>query len=216
MEKEQSHQANDRILQTKIEYDEIVDEVCRIFTLQKPSYHTFQKHQKPKVPDNFKIGVIVGSSGSGKTLLLKEFGEETQPEWNNKAVCSHFENYQEAEKKLLGAGLSSIPIWLAPYRILSNGQKYRADVARRLENNAVFDEFTSVIDRETSMSLANSIRTYILRNSLSGVVFSTPHHDIIDYLQPDWVYDTNKRCLILDKKYENKSKTSNVVVEMFT
>ena len=200
-EPEQSHQVNE--LKTKICYDDIVQEVCRTFTLQTPEFYEFTKHEKPEVKD-FQIGVIVGASGSGKSLLLKEFGTEEVPTWNNKAICSAFIDYQDAEDRLLGAGLSSIPTWLAPYSILSTGQKYRADVARKLKSGALFDEFTSVIDRNTACSLANSIRLYAKRNNLKDVVIATPHHDILEYLQPDWVYETDTRELVINGEFEDK------------
>jgi len=50
-------------------------------------------------------------------------------------------------------GFSSPPSWLKPYSVLSNGQKMRVDLARAiLEDNQlfVFDEFTSVVDRNVA------------------------------------------------------------------
>ena len=49
---------------------------------------------------DFNIGLIVGASGSGKSSLLKQFGEEeTIVEWDsNKAVCSHFENTRRSSR----------------------------------------------------------------------------------------------------------------------
>ncbi len=197
------------MLKTKIQHDKITREVCRIFTLDLPEYYTFEPHLKFKIND-FQIGVIVGSSGSGKSLLLKEFGNIEDVQWSPKPICSHFKDYEDAESRLLGAGLSSIPVWLAPYNVLSNGQKYRAQVARQLKNGAVFDEFTSVIDRDTSMALASSVYSYIKRQNLQKVVFATPHHDIIDYLKPDWVYDTDKHQLTLNSTvYGTKAPKEN-------
>lgn len=52
---------------------------------------------------------------------------------------------------LSAVGLGNVPAWLRPFPVLSNGEKFRAGLARlvceRLER-AVVDEFTSVIDRQ--------------------------------------------------------------------
>lgn len=215
---------NTNHLQTEILHDEITKKICQTFTIDEDEQIIFQPHVLPDglIPDDFSIGLIVGSSGSGKTLLLKTFGNpEVFPEWSNLPIASHFESYEDCESRLLGAGLNSIPMWLSPYHILSNGQKYRANMARLLNSGAVFDEFTSVIDRDTAKSLSNSIKGYIRRNNLKNIVFAAPHHDIAEYLEPDWMYDTDTKKLIinndtheqqvhyLDKKYlkvDNKKK----------
>jgi len=64
----------------------------------------------------------------------------------------------------------------------------------------VIDEFTSVVDRNVAKSCSNSINRYIKNNNLSGVVFASCHYDIIEWLKPDWVYDTNSKQF-LDGRY---------------
>ncbi len=191
------------MLKTKIEHCSITDEIHKIFTLEKQEYFMFKEHKIPDnlLPDNFSIGLIVGSSGSGKSLLLKKFGDYVQPKWKQKAIASHFKDFKDCEDRLMGAGLNSIPTWLAPYNILSNGQKYRADVARNLDDGSVFDEFTSVIDRNTAKSLSNSIQKYIRNKNLKSIVFACPHHDIEEYLKPDWVYDTDTKKLTVNAEF---------------
>ena len=137
--------------------------------------------------------MIVGSSGSGKTTILHEaFGTEEKIAWDNeKSIASHFKDINDASNRLGAVGLNSIPSWLKPYRVLSNGEKFRADMARRLKNNAVIDEFTSVVNREVAVSCSMSIEKYIRRNNLHNIVFCSCHLDIIEYLKPDWVYNTD-------------------------
>ena len=51
---------------------------------------------------------------------------------------------------LTAVGFSSPPAWVKPYAVLSNGEKFRCDLARSLlagGHLVVFDEFTSVVDR---------------------------------------------------------------------
>jgi ABC-type ATPase involved in cell division len=150
-----------------------------------------------KIPDNipkkFKIGVIVGSSGSGKSTMLKKFGNEEIPEWDNsKSIVSHFENPDDAINKLGSVGLNSVPSWYKPYRVLSNGEKFRADLARKVKSNCVIDEFTSVVDRTVAKAASMSLARYVKNNELQNVVISTCHRDILDWLEPDWVLDLDK------------------------
>lgn len=152
----------------------------------------FYPWEKPIIPDNFKIGVIVGGSGTGKSTLLKHFGSEEIPEWDNeKAIISHFENPDEAINKLMSVGLNTIPSWYKPYNVLSNGEKFRADLARKLKSNTVIDEYTSVVDRNVAKAASVALNRYINNSDITNVVISTCHFDIIDWLQPDWVINTD-------------------------
>jgi len=198
---------------TKLKHSEIVAKVCLDFTYEFQDTYTFDKHQidKSVLPKDFNIGLIVGTSGSGKSLLLKEFGYETQTMWSDDdAVCSHFSTYEEATKKLMGAGFNSIPQWLVPYTILSTGQKYRDDLARTIDSDRIYDEFTSVIDRGTALGLSNSIQKLIRDENYTNVVFASVHKDIIPYLQPDWIYNTDDKTLTINSETFNISNLEKI------
>lgn len=178
-------------LTCKIEIDEIVTEICRNFDFPFDGTSSFicPDINVPKSP--FGIGLIVGPSGSGKSTLLRQFGSQEDVFWDeNKAVVSHFENATVAQKMLSAVGLNSIPSWVRPYHVLSTGEKFRADTARKLKNGAVIDEFTSVVDRNVARSCSVSLRRYINQSGITGIVLATCHYDVIDWLQPDWVFDT--------------------------
>lgn len=152
----------------------------------------FYPWEIPSVPETFKIGVIVGSSGSGKSTLLKKFGVEEVPYWDpTKSIISHFETPDEAISKMGAVGLNTIPSWYKKYDVLSNGEKFRADVARKLKTNAVIDEFTSVVDRNVAKAASVSLSRYVKNNDISNIVLATCHRDIIEWLNPDWVIDTD-------------------------
>lgn len=170
------------ITASEVAFDSIFDGTSRFYPWRMPC----------QIPKDFKLGVIVGSSGSGKSTLLKNFGQEEKPIWGaNKSIISHFENPEDGINKLSSVGFNSIPSWYKPYHVLSNGEKFRADLARKIKSNAVIDEYTSVVDRTVAKAASVSLSRYIKNNDISGVVLSTCHHDIVDWLEPDWVLNTD-------------------------
>lgn len=160
---------------------------------------TFHPWSLPQcINSYFKIGVIVGSSGSGKSTLLNQIIKsdyryiDYHPKWaDDLSILSHFNTPAEGINKLGAVGLNSIPSWYKPYRVLSNGEKFRADLARKIDNHAVIDEFTSVVDRNVAKAASVAFSKYIKENNITNVIISTCHEDIIDWLEPDWVINTN-------------------------
>lgn len=181
------------VLKTTVSTDDITDDISSAFDYEFTG-DTETTIEIPDIDRNFGIGLIVGGSGSGKSTILNAIGEPDTIVWDpSKAVASHFLNSDDAKARLSGVGLNSIPSWLKPYHCLSNGEQFRADMARRLKDYAIIDEFTSVVDRNVAKSCANSIGRYIRVNNLKNIIFASCHYDIIDWLQPDWVYNTNTR-----------------------
>lgn len=153
---------------------------------------------------DWKIGVIVGPSGSGKTSLGRQiFGSEAAfwtPEWpNDRPIidCIAPEgDFNEVTGALGSVGLGTVPTWLRPYGVLSNGEKFRADLARLIcegPAEAVVDEFTSVVDRQIAKFGALAFAKSWRRTTGRRVVLLTPHYDVLDWLEPDWVFDTAKK-----------------------
>jgi len=180
-------------LTSSVERDEFIEASEVAFDCRFDGISTFYPWKIPnKLPKNFKIGVIVGSSGSGKSTLLKHFGSEEVPMWdNNKSIISHFENPNDGITKLGSVGFNSIPSWYKPYNVLSNGEKFRADLARKIKSNCVIDEYTSVVDRNVAKAASVALSRYIKNNDVENVVISTCHMDIVDWLEPDWVINTD-------------------------
>ena len=122
-----------------------------------------------EAPSEFGIGLIVGPSGSGKSTLLAKFGEEEVTTWDgSKSVASHFADADDARDRLSSVGFNSVKNWMQPHHTLSNGQKFRADLARKIRSGAVVDEFTSVINREAAKSCSVSLRRDVDSAGLSG------------------------------------------------
>ena len=160
-----------------------------------------------KIPINFSecktfdwnIGVIYGGSGTGKTTLLKQFGNLIDDTFDaNKALISNFDwlSPKDASSLLSSMGLSSVPTWLRPFGLLSNGEQYRARLAYKVgkarENEVILiDEFTSVVDRDVAKAMSNAIQKYIRREN-KKIILASCHFDIMEWLLPDWTYSPLK------------------------
>jgi ABC-type dipeptide/oligopeptide/nickel transport system ATPase subunit len=161
-----------------------------------------EKHFKGSLPidsDNWKIGVIVGHSGSGKTSIAKELFKDEYIkafEYKNKCVLDDFPDELETSeitRMLCSVGFASPPDWLKSYDCLSQGEKMRVDIARALcleKPLIVFDEFTSVVDREIAKVSAYAISKAV-RRSKKRFIAVTCHYDVVDWLDPDWVFCTD-------------------------
>lgn len=180
------------MLKSTVKLDEITQQLSRSFDYEFAGTSEFSAPQMPNIQGDFGIGLIVGPSGSGKSTLLKNFGVEADINWNpDLAICSHFLTADDAQSKLSAVGLNSIPTWMRPYHVLSTGEKFRADLARRLITGAVVDEFTSVVDRNVAKACSYALRRYCDQQGVKNVVLASCHYDIIEWLHPDWVFDTS-------------------------
>lgn len=151
---------------------------------------------------NWNVGLIVGPSGCGKTTIGKQlFGEDAYHEGFNWAERKPFiDDFPENVeiKDIVGAlssvGFSSPPAWLLPFNSLSNGQKFRTELARLLLDEreiVVIDEFTSVVDRNVAKITSCAVSKSIKRKNKKMVALSC-HYDIKEWLEPDWVYEVTE------------------------
>jgi GNAT superfamily N-acetyltransferase len=179
--------------------DDAVRAVCGLFDYAFDGTSTFEV---PTItpPQDWGIGLIVGPSGSGKSSALRAFGEADRIEWDEgRAVVSHFDSVEDAHERLAAVGLNSIPSWVRPFHVLSTGEQFRADLARRLEDGATLDEFTSVVDRNVARSASVAVRRFVDKRGLQRIVLATCHYDVIPWLQPDWVFDTADRRMTVGR-----------------
>jgi len=171
------------------------------------------------IPKEWNIGLIVGGSGTGKTTIINELFKDNvikDFEWNNKSVLDNMpENIEtkDIEKMFYSVGFGSVPSWLKPYKVLSNGEKMRVDLARALleKDFIVFDEFTSVVDRQVAQTTCIAINKAIKSTNKKFIAVSC-HKDIIEWLQPDWMFDTDKMQQVFQLAHDQKKdlKLGNV------
>jgi GNAT superfamily N-acetyltransferase len=188
--------AGGQVLQSKIKLNAISEEIANAFDYEFTGDHQFVVPEFI-VPALFSIGLIVGPSGSGKTSILKTMGGVSSHNgWQEGIpICSHFKTADNARSLFGATGLNSVPAMLREYKHLSNGEQFRADLARLIRSGARIDEFTSVVDRQVAKSCSWAVQRHIRNNGLNNVVFSSCHYDIIDWLCPDWVFDTSTGVL---------------------
>jgi ABC-type iron transport system FetAB ATPase subunit len=164
-----------------------------------PQQKAQSREWKGEVPidaQDWNVGLIVGPSGSGKTLIAKQLFGEIEPHlsWDGKGVIDCFDvnhGIQEIADICQAVGFNTVPAWLRPFSVLSNGEKFRVDLARRLLQEAdpiVIDEFTSVIDRQVAKIGSHAVQKYARRRDRRVVAVSC-HYDIIEWLQPDWIVE---------------------------
>ena len=194
------------VLKSSVSKDEYTDYIHQAFDLE------ISDVSKVCIPNNlhidklgdWNIGVICGASGSGKSTILthlahKSGGVISHPSFDsNKCLISNFDNMtpKEATMLLSAMGLASVPTWIRPFNVLSNGEQYRASLAKAVsmsnDDEIIFiDEYTSVVDRNVAKSMSNALQKYIRAHN-KRIILATCHYDIFEWLRPDWIYDLNK------------------------
>jgi ABC-type ATPase with predicted acetyltransferase domain len=136
------------------------------FTLQDVKMEKQFAGAIPIEGEKWQIGIIVGRSGTGKTSIAKQlFPKE----------------YIHGFEYKSNTVLDDFP------------ENMRVDIARALclkQELVVFDEFTSVVDREIAKVSAFAIAKAV-RHTGKRFIAVTCHYDVVDWLEPDWVFCTD-------------------------
>jgi ABC-type molybdenum transport system ATPase subunit/photorepair protein PhrA len=165
-----------------------------------PSEHIIESFiGEINMPENWQVGLIVGKSGTGKTTIAKELFPDsyiTSFQYSAESIVDDMpkdKSVEEITSAFNSVGFSSPPSWLKPYSALSNGQKMRVDLANAILSDRelfVFDEFTSVVDRNVAQ-IGSFAMQKAIRKTDKKFIAVTCHFDVEDWLLPDWVFDTD-------------------------
>lgn len=149
---------------------------------------------------HWNVGLIVGGSGTGKSTIANDvFGNHfIEYDYKCEAVIDDMpkdKGIKEITKAFTSVGFASPPSWLKPYSVLSNGEKMRCDLANCIlqeKEIIIFDEFTSVVNREVAKTGSYAISKAVRKLNKKFIAVAC-HSDIIDWLEPDWIYNTDEQ-----------------------
>lgn len=159
---------------------------------------------------------ITGQSGAGKSVLLREIGDELQK--NGQRVVNidqvelrdcplidqiGHESLADALRLLSIAGLSDAYLYIRKPRELSDGQRYRFRLAKLIEGDAdvwIADEFGAILDRTTAKIIAYNLAKTARANGKTLIV-ATTHLDLGQELAPD---------LTITKRFHDRISISGV------
>lgn len=173
-------------------------QVRSIFDVPESSHSKLQWHGELPIDEReWNIGLIVGPSGCGKTVIARQlFGEyvDRPLAWGEQSViddCQKELGVEEITKAFSAVGFGTIPAWLRPFKVLSNGERFRVELARRLLEHPspiVVDEFSSVVDRQVARVASYAVSKFVRRHKKQFVAVSC-HDDLVEWLQPDWIFE---------------------------
>lgn len=175
-----------RVRQLEALFDVPAQERCRLEFKGELPLETF---------GDWNVGLIVGPSGAGKTqIATRLFGKPKELIWEKPSIIEDFSadlDTQSIANICQAVGFNTIPAWMRPYRVLSNGEQFRVSLARHLAEDAspiVVDEFTSVVDRQIAKIGSHAVQKYARKNGKQFIAV-TCHYDVLDWLRPDWVLE---------------------------
>ena len=164
------------------------------------------------LPETFRLGLVVGGLGSGKSSLARvahqAFGVEPQPtdplRWApDKAVVSGIGASPDASVAALqSCGLSAVPALLRPFSSLSGGERTKSELALRVHaHHTVFDDFGATVSRDAASSAAAGVakllaKSDVVKRTLRRVVF-TSFPEVGGYLGADCVLCLETNTLVI-------------------
>jgi len=159
------------------------------------------------VPQDFRLGVVLGPSASGKSSMLRHLREqfpapsgrssdastsavprEKSSGGSSISVVSEVASVgRDAIDFLSAVGLNKVWTWMRPRRLCSNGERARVDLALRVDSHADIDDFAAVVDGFNASSMACGVARMIKREKYDKVLIATSKALCLKYLQPDFV-----------------------------
>lgn len=184
-------------MKIRLKIDNGLENVLKIQEMFGISESNFKEIRFPEEVDKIKdsnITFITGPSGSGKTSLGKYIKEKLGYVENNMyfdkqkpIIDSLSGSFRQTLYYLNMVGLAEAFIYLTPYLHLSEGQKFRFEMAYILSQGKdyiLIDEFCSLLDRETAKIVSYNLQK-IIRKFNKHIIVISSHKDIVNFLSPD-------------------------------
>lgn len=148
------------------------------------------------------IVLLLGPSGSGKSSILQAIASQAgEAVWVGRGkfpagraivdAIAPKRPLSSALEILTACGLGEPRLWVRQYADLSDGERFRASLARAVGQSLgqsaapIFcDEFTAILHRRMAKAVAHNLRKLVSRRGLTLVV-ATTHEDVVHDLQPD-------------------------------
>ena len=189
---------SDKPFTRKVKTDDLTDMANECFDMPFDGTCKFYPFIVPELPE-YRILAIVGKSGSGKSTMLKSLKEKPSElqyfpdQYLPESYTQKYPDDEQAARAFIAEykqlGLDPVKNWCKRFSELSEGEKFRALLALQLQNNVVFDEFTSMVDRTVAETVSRGLRRLVLKEDLKNVVVCSCHKDFIPWLQPDVIVD---------------------------
>ena len=165
---------------------------------------TFSWHAGDSYREQAVIGTYDLKERYQNSCFLNDFPERLSVKEIGAALCS--------------SGFSEPPSWLKSYAVLSQGQKMRVDIAMALclpQSLVVFDEFTSTVDRTVAQIGSYAVGRAVRRHPGKQFIAVSCHFDILDWLEPDWVYNVDS-CEFIDYMGVKKNGVTRPLISQCT
>jgi len=168
--------------------------------------------------NDWSVGVIYGASGTGKSTIARELFPNDYIQafpYEKRAVIDEMPSecsFESITATFNAVGFATVWSWLKPFSVLSTGEQMRVNIARAILENRnliVFDEFTSVVNREVARVSSFAISKAI-RRAKKQFIAVTCHDDILDWLEPDWTFCTDDMIFVKKNDCVHKSNWTSI------
>ncbi|MFP4052543.1 MAG: ATP-binding cassette domain-containing protein [Phycisphaerae bacterium] len=152
-----------------------------------------------------EIVAVVGPSGAGKTVLLREIARQVGPDaiWLGEfrlgrcdappVTCLRGGPLADRLELLSRCGLADAAALITPARFLSGGQRHRLALAAALHKAGrrnrrgllLADEFCATLDPATAQRVCRQVRRMIRPSTKTALVAALPQPSLLAALQPD-------------------------------
>lgn len=201
----------------KVKTDDLTEMANECFDLPFDGTCKFYPFILPKLPE-YKILAVTGRSGSGKSTILKEVRKSvmSKPMDPNEFVVTGFGQKGigpvDFRYRTSKVGLDPDSIVTKRFGQLSEGEKFRVEVALNLDSNTIFDEFTSMVDRTVAEKVSKGLKEIAEKNRLRNITLCSCHKDFIGWVMPDLIIDLDDFAVYGMSK-ESKNQETKITEE---